>query len=118
MALSKQRGAQFSGDRVSRPIPDPVGDFDKLFAPEAPPVGFWKTCKSPIIFRALEESGVWVGSCRAINPPLQRNSGERQCESSLHLGSLRDGQKLPGPAPGWALTLAFCLTGVSLWPAA
>lgn len=59
---SEQRGVQFSGDGVSKPIPDPVGDVDKPFASEAPCVGRRKTCKSPVIFWELEESGVCVGS--------------------------------------------------------
>lgn len=47
---------------VSRLTPDSAGDFDKLFASKAPSVGQRKTCKSPIIFWGLEESGVCAGS--------------------------------------------------------
>ena len=50
------KGIQFSG------APGPVGDFSELFASEAPSVDQRETCKSPVIFWELEESGVCAES--------------------------------------------------------
>lgn len=66
--MCRGAGVQLSGDTVSRLTPDPAGDFDKLFASEAPSVDWRKTYKSPIVFLELQESGSLCGESLSHKP--------------------------------------------------